>query len=1085
MRRIVPTLALAVALAAGESDLRLMGYGSLDPQGRPQQVVVALTRQRFDALCAQSGDAPVPSLGEAGLAIGPPVVTLTLAGSTVEGRMELPFAVPGDGWRELRLPMPGAISRLEVKPGRSAWETVDDHLVLRLEGRQQGTIMIGFSIQPVQSPGGWRLDLPAMSGGRLRLVAPAPWRAVFADQVLADGQTDLPADGRITVGWDLPSDAVVSDGRLSVGQDIGLRLLPGHVAWSDQLDLSSAGAGLGGLRVQLPTGLVLTEVTGEDLAGWRSRPGEVQLTWSSPASARHVLLSGIIARSGGAGQADVALRVPGAAVSRGRIGLAPAPGERFVRPDVVGLSSAQPADGEALAMRWNDQPDQVPVTWESAPRGLVLARDIAVVLAEGRVRAAVHLVLGGRGSSENLRLSLAEPWRVVAVDGASWAFQGVGEARQLVLSSAQPWTSGAQALVRLEADRALLGDRPHVPVLESSGADLVAGRLRIALADAGATRSRLDAADARLLAPAVLAQELGSVSLRPGERWRSAAELPGDARPVLRLEADVPQASARLSHYLILGRDNVRWSLHIDLTPEQGALGAVGLRLPPNARLVSVDGLGLGRWRVEDGLLRLNWVSPVTAPASIDLELDQPIGADGLAQLIAPQLDGVRSEQQIALVEDDDLGLVKRDVDGLGELEQPIARLPAGVDRAQVRWLWKAARADWSLRLSREALVATAGADGLATLVDGSVTAAPDGELRGSATWHVVNRTRQHLPLRIPAGVELWEARVDGRAVRVRRDASGGSWLPVPPLRPGQATTRVTLVWAARPSATGLRLDPPILGELKVITSVWRLSAPDGWSLTRSGGSLQESDPVDAAAERAQAVIDEIQRLQAVDGLNEAGLKRLEGQLAVLDSELKDHLVTLGQRSGELRGAASASAAWLSKVASTTDAISSNSQRLNEIQQEITVNFGNRSSRRQKLNLGALNQDWGRAGGNAPITQPIRPMGAMDEPLRRVLQYWPWDEALPPAAGQSLGQGLAPPGLAAAASTALSGIELVDGAARPVLVLRGQGGGLDADLRLVRGQGDVQPWLLAVLSLLVLTVGSCFGLRRKGRSEQS
>jgi hypothetical protein len=109
----------------------------------------------------------------------------------------------------------------------------------------------------------------------------------------------------------------------------------------------------------------------------------------------------------------------------------------------------------------------------------------------------------------------------------------------------------------------------------------------------------------------------------------------------------------------------------------------------------------------------------------------------------------------------------------------------------------------------------------------------------------------------------------------------------------------------------------------------------------------------------------------------------------------------------------------------------------------------------------------------------------MDEPLRRVLQYWPWDEALPPAAGQSLGQGLAPPGLAAAASTALSGIELVDGAARPVLVLRGQGGGLDADLRLVRGQGDVQPWLLAVLSLLVLTVGSCFGLRRKGRSEQS
>ncbi|MBN8524574.1 MAG: hypothetical protein J0M02_04475, partial [Planctomycetes bacterium] len=600
------------------------------------------------------------------------------------------------------------------------------------------------------------------------------------------------------------------------------------------------------------------------------------------------------------------------------------------------------------------------------------------------------------------------------------------------------------------------------------------GRVRLLLADAGAVRVRCEA-DGRPLATTALAQEMerGGMRLRTGESWRMAVELAGEQRPQLRLEAVPASARAVMSHYLILGREGVRWSLHLDVVPESGSITATRLRLPEGARLVAVDGLGLGRWRIGDGVLDLSWAAPLSSQATVDLELDLPIAADGIARVPAPVVEGVASTQQVALVEEDDLGLVRRDTDGLGEIEQPFARLPAGVDRAQVRWLWKASRPDWSLALSREPLVGTVGADGLATLVDGLVTVLPDGGQRGSAIWHVVNRSRQQLPLAIAAGCSVWEARVDGRTVRPRRDAAGGLWLPVPPLRPGQATCRVSLIWAAEPASGALLLDPPMLGGLKVMGSVWRITAPDGWSISRSGGSLHEADVVEAAADRAQAVIDEIQRLQSVDGLAEAGLRRLEGQLAVLDSELKDHLASLGARADRLRGAQAASAVRLGKAASTVDAIASNSQRLVEIQQQITQNFSARGSRKRGLRLDDLNRDWGRGAGVARVD-------VADGPARHLPGAWPWEDALAPATGSGLGAGMPPPGAGGGTGTALSGIALVEPGTAQALVLRGQGDGMRTELRLDPPRGSAWPWLLSAAAAATVLVGAWLCRRRSG-----
>ncbi|MEK7414804.1 MAG: hypothetical protein AAB263_15930 [Planctomycetota bacterium] len=1098
MNRLFLTLFVLASLHAADDAVRLMGYDRLDAQGRPIGVVVALPRAQFDDLWSRTHGAARPADPPVQLAIGAQSFVLSLVGDAVEGRLEIPIAVPAPGWQVMRLPLPGAVQGLELlplsggsspPPGRVTWKTEGDQLVVSLAGDQQALLAIQFTRKATDGAGGRRISLrvaPTL-GGQARLRAPMPWRPVADGLVLVDGRADLPtAGGAIDLGWQLPAEATPMDSRLSVEQNVTVRLAAGHVAWSAVVSLASAGAPLGSARLVVPSGLILSELAGSGVAGWRQDGNQVVITFAEPAASRQVRLQGMVARSGGSGRAAVTLVVPGAAVSRGRIGLSAADGERFLRPEHAALASAQPIDGEALAVRWDDQPVGLTIAWESLANELSVTRDLALIVGEGRARAVGMLVIAGKGAQESVRIALPTPWRVASIDGATtWAVTGTGAARAMVLSAASPWTSGARINMRLEADRSAFDRSPVIPTLMPLGTGVVAGRLRVAVADAGATRIRLEASDARPLSPDSMIQELlrtNALLLLAGERWRSAAELPSSAAPVVRLTTDAAVTTATLSHYVILGRDGVRWSLHIDALPEQGVIDRLSMRLPIGARLVSVTGVGLGGWQNDQGVLQLRMAATGATPVAIDLELDLPVGSDGAVRMQAPQVDGLRCVQQIALVEEDDLGLIKREIDGLSELESPIARLPDGVERKQIRLLWKAARADWSLGLVREPLAATTGADGLATLVDGSVSVAPDGELRGLATWHVVNRTRQQFPLRVPEGVELWEARVDGHPVRVRRDVSGSMWLPVSTLRPGQASTRVGLVWRSRASGHGvIRLLPPTIGELKVITSVWRIAAPPGWELVRSGGALQNADPAEAAADRAQAVIDEIQRLQAVDGLNEAGLKRLEGQLAVLDSELKDHLISIGQRSAELRGLAAASSLWSSKVQSTTKAISDNGQRLNEMQLQIKGAYGNRADRRRQLNIDQLGNRW---NNNDIAQKSMRPaldrLSALDQPARLSAQVVPWDDALHLVGGGGLGMGQMPPGLALINGTALTGIELVREPTGNVLMLRGQGGALDGELVLTPLRSSWRPWLWLCGAVLLFGLAGFCALRWRG-----
>jgi hypothetical protein len=556
--------------------------------------------------------------------------------------------------------------------------------------------------------------------------------------------------------------------------------------------------------------------------------------------------------------------------------------------------------------------------------------------------------------------------------------------------------------------------------------------------------------------------------LSAGERWLQACSWRGDGSPRLTLVADDAVVRLTASHYLVLGQDRVRWSAHLVHQAEQGELTTLRCTLPAAARLVRVNAEGLGTWELNGRELIVTLAAPTRAMIPLDLELEIPLTSDALTidSLILPN---GSTPQDVALVEEDDLGLVHLDAQGLDGITDRAAPfvLPVGIDAAAVRHRWRSLRPQWSLGIRREALATTAGIDNVVTLVDVVSVLGVDGECRGRAVWQVLNRTRTHLTVELPAGVELWESRVAGVDVRPRRGAKPNEVvLPVTPQRPGESAQAISLTWRER-------IDPrrtfspglPRFIDLKIMQGLWRVVPPPGYELKRRDGTLMVVDTVELEACRAQNVIDELKRLRTLGDLDDVGLKRLGDQLVNLDLQLSDNLISLQQVESQ-QDQSPQQQAFNSRV------IGEVTGNRSELQRELKRIDGVRTARgerREKLGFDNATQEWSKAAA-APSsvgTYAARPSLSLSDRKPQRL-----------APDANLGAGQPPPGNRVEDQRALLGLDLLGDPGAGGLTLRGQTNDLRLELSMARSGGDIAPWLLVLGSLLVLVGGVWFARRR-------
>jgi hypothetical protein len=239
---------------------------------------------------------------------------------------------------------------------------------------------------------------------------------------------------------------------------------------------------------------------------------------------------------------------------------------------------------------------------------------------------------------------------------------------------------------------------------------------------------------------------------------------------------------------------------------------------------------------------------------------------------------------------------------------------------------------------------------------------------------------------------------------------------------------------------------------------LWRVVPPPGYQLTRHGGTLLPVDDVEAEADRAQSVIDELKRLRGLGDLDDVGLKRLNNQLVTLDLQLSDNLVSLQQVEGKEQQ---------SKMQQTYNAqvitdVNSNRQELQRELQRIDVVRSERGQRRNKLGLDNPNQFWEKAKA-APVVSATY--------AARVELRINTNEAQPLASDATLGAGQAPPGQRTDDHSTVLGLDLLGDPGAGGLSLRAQGNDLTMELSMTRTNGRAWPWLAVVSSLLLLGAG--------------
>lgn len=1077
MIRLLLLVCCLASVAAQETPgVVLMGYARIGADGQPQGVTVALSRERFAALVA-AAKAPTPDADAPVLAIGPG----TWRGVWRDGRWNLtgtvPLAAPSAAWGEVRLPMPGTVSAVQVQslagapvPSAPAWRMDGDVLILALPPRSQTQVQITATRESVGSAA---VAMTFPPGGTLTIETPGTLVASLGGvPIIAPlSLPTQPCPLQLTV--DRPV-TTADSGSLGLTQAVTLRHLGDHIAWTAQISIDSQRQPPGVVELILPPRLDVLTVEGDGLAGWRQREGRLELRWSAGARerARSANLSGVIIADG---SAVPALALPGAVRGGGTVAVVDAGPVRWSIPEgLAGVRRVQPGEGQRFRLAWDGEPPAgLALPFTSAAALLTATSDGLLVTGPGRWRAELVFTLGGTGLADHLRIAVPPPWRVVAADGAAWLPDPAGGG---ILRATAALAAGAQVVLRCEAPDGADG----LPRIALAGDGVGAARVRWLLADRGTMRATLSgpATDAE-----ALAADLARANIRPraDERLRNAIELRVGSTAQLALGASERRQRMEAAHYLIAGASSLRWSCRVHVRPEQGALDRVRIRLPEGARLADRRGEAVAEWSEADGWLTARFAAPLDRPAALDLSFtvdwSEAAGRERVA-LGAFACEPALDRETVALAEDEEAGQLVRRPDGLEERPANAVPLPAGVASALLAGrTWAATGAAWKLALERERLDQGLGADAVATLVDVHSAIDPDRRLMSRATWYVINRSRSALELVLPEGCALWEVRLGGQPVRARQGtAPDRVSVPVNPLRPGEAATRIQVCWA-QAAGDGLRPKLPVFPELRVMRALWRFTAPPGTSL----GHVDGWEPVpagDATGARVEVLADELKRLRSSSEESPAVRARLADQLQLIDQELTDHVAVL-ERLGQ------DASRWTGDVAVRQADV----QAQNEYQQRNlsfnSLGNDNRQAVREKLNKlsSVAKSQRDRRGGllldRQVVRWPALPADAAAGP--------DWAARLIPqaAAGTpeqlSVGAGLgAGSGTAASATTAaLTGIDLLPAQeSGEELTLRADNLGAQPVLRLESRGSDVAWGVWLLLGCAALALGVAISRRR-------
>lgn len=264
--------------------------------------------------------------------------------------------------------------------------------------------------------------------------------------------------------------------------------------------------------------------------------------------------------------------------------------------------------------------------------------------------------------------------------------------------------------------------------------------------------------------------------------------------------------------------------------------------VPPGVGNIEVTGQNVGRdSRREGDTMIIPLSRPVLGTGTVLLTFEQPMNARG-GDLTPGEVHPLNVQAERGYVQVVSPLQVKFDKRGEGSLlEIDSSELPSEfrvLSSAPTLAAWQYTARDFKIGMKVEWFDPGETVGQVVDFLKLSSQVSRDGQWVTDARFFVKSRSLGALRATLPAGAQLWEAKVDGAPVNAREDGKE-TLIPLPTQSDPNKAAEVTLRYGARSEvATRLRLTAPKLAAPLVIGE-WTISGDEGRQLVPRGGSAE------------------------------------------------------------------------------------------------------------------------------------------------------------------------------------------------------------------------------------------------------
>ena len=859
-----------------------------------------------------------------------------------------------------------AIERASIQGEPIAVDGTPPTTYLAKAGMHVLDIQFSVPVNRLGATGRFTVPLRAVPAGRLTLQLPEPnldvqvvggqggWRrhttasdansAESTDSGVAAGIADTMAEGAadlisiplgdttdLTVRWQPRSEEQHSGELINVEQSLFVGVLDAGLQFDSSLHYRVLQGAVNEVRLSIPTGIAVQNVTGPDVADWSiestagdgaNPPGhQLLVTFKAELTSGTDLKIQAFRRHDPTGTPDIESFTPtGVVRETGRIaiGYSSPFHVRVLRSEQ--LAQVNHSDLEVPASWDKDSALLAAYRYDARPWQLQIQTDrqgphvqanlltaVAVTTRESTLRSLLTLNVSAAPIAQiDLRLPAALRVTQIRVPtGADWFVERQSEFQRLTVNLDRPLSGPAEVAVSGSLARDTGQAEYVVPQITVEDVDSQQGQLAIYLDD-DLEAVLLSDGGAQSIDPVALDK-----SLRPanGPVARYAFGTAKSARDVrLRVTSAESRLNADVTTVVSVRDGSVAYVSQLEFDVRQAGRTQLQFIAPDwlgEDIEVRGDAMRQISSRVTDAgrLWEVELQRSVLGPYRLQLLQSVPLPDDGrvAAAIIRPVgAERVRSHVVLENLTSDEIVANKSTgVTEIAAADVPASLAPALRRQAVAAYqLSDTAELTWQRRVREQ----ESGLAASISLADLTTVLHADGRYRARAAYNIRNFKLQFLELELPPDCQVWSVHVSGQPVRPAKSVRQGRTVTLLPLQKtsaGDFSSKVDLIYSGRldgPLNSGPHVRPTaprILSDAPVSRTLWTVLLPREYRvrLAEQDSNLEDVGAAYQQEERKLSFLDELsQMLQVASVRSKSGAsKKALSNLKQLGSALSDY----------------------------------------------------------------------------------------------------------------------------------------------------------------------------------------------------